>query len=208
MKWYHKAIYSFANSVLPAAVKRQMMGFGRMTSPRSSNGWDIFNWLPKKYQSAHNIDLTKLQNHTAEELLAILVSVHPDISHALYNFLRMGDTPLTFTAKKQNGSDDKNGQRSLDAIKNLLDSPLPSSGYQLGRSLDKLDTIQRIIIMVRGACAGEVVLNEHCNDVVDIMLLTLRRFGSGEKRVRINLFLGNTSKIHVLLLVRNVLLNG
>ncbi|MDT9719643.1 hypothetical protein QVE09_12055 [Paenibacillus sp. ClWae2A] len=107
MKWYHKAIYSFANSVLPAAVKRQMMGFGRMTSPRSSNGWDIFNWLPKKYQSADNIDLTKL--------LEILVSVHPDISHALYNFLRMGNTPLTFTAKKQNGSDDKNGQRTLQS---------------------------------------------------------------------------------------------
>lgn len=114
MKWYHKALYSFANSVLPTAVKRQMMGFGRMTSPRSSNGWHIFNWLPKKYQSAHNIDLTKLQNHTAED--------------ALYNFLRMGDTPLTFTVKKQSGSNDKNGQRSLDAMMNLLNSPLPSLG--------------------------------------------------------------------------------
>ncbi|MEK4056441.1 hypothetical protein MHB84_23005 [Paenibacillus sp. FSL F4-0087] len=65
---------------------------------------------PEKVPESHNIDLTKLQNHTAEELLEILVSVHPDISHALYNFLRMGDTPLTFTAKKQSGSDVKNGQ--------------------------------------------------------------------------------------------------
>ncbi|KAA8782521.1 hypothetical protein EC604_01490 [Paenibacillus amylolyticus] len=169
MRWYHKAIYSFANSVLPAAVKRQMMGIGRMTSPRSSNGWDIFNWLPKKYQSTHNIDLTKLQNHTAEELLEILISVHPDISHALYNFLRMGDTALSFTAKKQSGSDDKSGQKALDSIKNMLDSPLPSPGYLHGRSLDKLDTIQRMMIMVRGACAGEVVLNDRCNDVIDII---------------------------------------
>ncbi|MEC0108159.1 hypothetical protein P4H27_14465 [Paenibacillus taichungensis] len=75
---------------------------------------------------------------------------------------------LTFTAKKQSGSDDKNGQRSLDAIKNLLDTPLPSPGYQHGRSLDKLDTIQRIMIMVRGACAGEVVLNERFNNIVPV----------------------------------------
>lgn len=122
MKWYHKAIYSFANSVLPAAVKRQMMGIGRMTSPRSSNGWDIFNWLPKKYQSAHNIDLTKFQNHTAEELLKILIYVHQDISHALYNFLRMGDASLSFAAKKQSGSDDKSGQKALDSIKDMLAS--------------------------------------------------------------------------------------
>ncbi|XOJ00889.1 hypothetical protein ACMX2M_03910 [Paenibacillus polymyxa] len=169
MKWYNKAIFSFANWVLPAAVKRQMMGFGRMTSPRSSNGWELFNWLPKKYQSADNIDLTKLQNHTAEELLEILVSVHPDISHGLYNFLLMGDTLLTFTAKKQSGSDDKNGQGPLDAIKNLLNYPLTSPVYQHRRSLDKLDTFQRMMIMVRGACAGEVVLNEYCNDVIDIV---------------------------------------
>lgn len=109
LKWYHKALYSLANAILPAAVKRQMMGIGRATTPRASNRWDIFNWLPKKYQSAQNIDLTKL--HTAEELLEILISVHPDISHALYNFLRMGDTPLSFTATKQSGSDDKGGHK-------------------------------------------------------------------------------------------------
>lgn len=100
LKWYHKLIYSAANAILPASVKRQMMGVGRSTVTSNSNNWGIFNWLPKKYQSAHNIDLTKLQSYTAEELLELLISVHPDISHALYTYLRMGDTELTFTAKK------------------------------------------------------------------------------------------------------------
>lgn len=59
--------------------------------------------------------------------------------------------------------------KALDDIKNMLDTPLPSPGYQHGRSLDKLDTIQRMMIMVRGACAGEVVLNDRCNDVIDIV---------------------------------------
>ncbi|WP_246862828.1 hypothetical protein [Paenibacillus cellulosilyticus] len=54
-------------------------------------------------------------------------------------------------------------------MKSMLNSPLPSPGYQHGRSLDKLDTIQRMMVMVRGACAGEVVLNEACNDVIDIV---------------------------------------
>ncbi|OKP95396.1 hypothetical protein [Paenibacillus sp. P46E] len=169
MKWYHKLIYSAANAILPASVKRQMMGVGRSTVASNNNAWGIFNWLPKKYQSAHNIDLTKLQNYTAEELLELLISVHPDISHALYTYLRMGDTELTFTAKKKTGSDDKSGQQALDAIKEMLETPLLSPGYQHGRSLDKLDTIQRMMIMVRGACAGEVVLNERCNDVIDIV---------------------------------------
>ncbi|NMI06516.1 hypothetical protein HF638_21255 [Paenibacillus sp. SZ31] len=137
MKWYHKAIFSFANSVLPAAVKRQMMGFGMVTSPRSSNGWDIFNWLPKKYQSAHNIDLTKLQNHTAEELLEILVSVHPDISHALYNFLRMGDTPLTFQQRSRVGVMVRVGKGHLMQSK-LTGFSTSLSCYQHGRSLISL----------------------------------------------------------------------
>lgn len=169
MKWYHRLIYSAANAVLPNSVKRQMMGVGRSTVPTNNNALGIFNWLPKKYQRAHNIDLTKLQSYTAEELLELLISVHPDISHALYTYLRMGDTPLTFTAKKKTGSDDKSGQRALDEIKEMLESPLPSPGYQHGRSLGKLDTVQRMMIMVRGACAGEVVLNERCNDVIDIV---------------------------------------
>jgi hypothetical protein len=156
-------------NVLPAAVKRQMMGIGRATVPKNANPWSIFNWLPKKYQQAHNIDLTKLQSYTAEELLELLISVHPDVSYALYTYLRMGDTGITFTAKKSSGSEDKGGQRVLDELKRMLNTPLPSPGYQHGRSLDKLDTVQRMMIMVRGACAGEVVLNERCNNVVDIV---------------------------------------
>lgn len=146
-----------------------MYGARRMTVPKNADSRNIFNWLPKKYQQAHNIDLTKFQNYTAEELLELLISVHPDVSHALYTFLRMGDTGVTFTAKKANGNEDESGQRVLDEIKEMLNKPLSSPGYQHGHSLDKLDTIQRLMVMVRGACAGEVVLNERCNEVVDIV---------------------------------------
>lgn len=169
MKWYHKALYRTLNAILPEAIKRQMAGIGRITQPKNSNPFNWFNWLPKKYQQAHNIDLTKLQSYTAEELLELLSSVHPDVSHALYTYLRMGDTGMTFTAKKRTGSDDKTGQRTLDDLKEMLNTPLPSPGYQHGRALDKLDTTQRLMVMVRGACAGEVVLNEQVNDVVDIV---------------------------------------
>lgn len=151
-----------------------MTGTGRLTVPKNANPWNIFNWLPKKYQTAHNIDLTKLQNYTAEELLELLVSVHPDVSHALHTYLRMGETPLSFTA------DNDSAQATLDALVDMFGKPLPSPGYQHGRSLDKLDGIQRLMVMVRGACAGEVVLNDAVNDVVDIvpvdpMLIWFRR---------------------------------
>lgn len=170
MKWYERAAYALANAVLPASVKRQMMGAGRMTSARNASpSWGMFDWLPRKYQRAHEIDMTKLQNYTADELLELLISTHPDVSFALYNYLRMGDTPLTLTAKKADGDADKRGQKLLDELKAMLNTPLPSPGYQHGRSLDKLDTIQRMMIMVRGACAGEVVLNDRCTDVVDIV---------------------------------------
>jgi hypothetical protein len=169
LKWYHKALYRTLMSVLPASVKAQMMGIGRATVPKNANPWNFFNWLPKKYQQAHNIDLTKLQNYTAEELLELLISVHPDVSHALYTYLRMGDTSMTISAKKRTGTEDKSGQRTLDELRETLNTPLPSPGYQHGRALDKLDTIQRLMVMVRGACAGEVVLNAQVNDVVDIV---------------------------------------
>lgn len=170
LRWYERAAYALANAVLPAAVKRQMVGSGRMTTARNSSPvWGMFDWLPRKYQQAHNIDMSKLKSYTADELLELLISTHPDVSFALYNYLRMGDTPLTLTAKKPNGDADKRGQKLLDELKEMLNTPLPSPGYQHGRSLDKLDTIQRMMIMVRGACAGEVVLNERCTDVVDIV---------------------------------------
>lgn len=161
-------------AVLPANVKAQMMGVGRLTVPKNANPWNIFNWLPKKYQTAHNIDLTKLQNYTAEELLELLVSVHPDVSHALHTYLRMGETKLSFTA------DNDGAQAVLDVLVDMFSKPLPSPGYQHGRSLDKLDGVQRLMVMVRGACAGEVVLNDQVNDVVDIvpvdpMLIWFRR---------------------------------
>ncbi|WP_418027927.1 hypothetical protein [Paenibacillus sp. JJ1722] len=117
MKWHHKAVYSLANAVLPTAVKRQMIGVGRATVPSNANPKGIFNCLSKKHQQAHNIDLTKLQSFTTEELLELFISVHPDVSYALHTYLRMGDTNLTFTAKKPNGNADKSEQRVLDELK-------------------------------------------------------------------------------------------
>ncbi|WAH35039.1 hypothetical protein [Alicyclobacillus dauci] len=174
MKWYEKVLYRIGTAIIPANIKRMMMGSGRMTVPKNANPWNIFNWLPKKYQTAHNIDLTKLQNYTAEELLELLVSVHPDVSHALHTYLRMGETEMTFTA------DNEGAQTTIDALVDMMNTPLPSPGYQVGRELAKLDGVQRMMVMVRGACAGEVVLNEQCNDVVDIvpvdpMLIWFRR---------------------------------
>ncbi|TKH42077.1 hypothetical protein C1I60_22535 [Paenibacillus terrae] len=67
MKWYHKAIYSLVNSILPAAIKRQMMGVGRTTVLKNSNPWGIFNWLPKKYQQAHNFEGTPSSNVVVKE---------------------------------------------------------------------------------------------------------------------------------------------
>jgi hypothetical protein len=78
LKWYQRQLYRLAMSVLPESVKQQMLGTGRITVAKNANPWNFFNWLPKKYQQVHNIDLTKLQSYTAEELLELLISVHPD----------------------------------------------------------------------------------------------------------------------------------
>ncbi|MBB6023140.1 hypothetical protein HNR77_004240 [Paenibacillus sp. JGP012] len=67
MKWYHKAIFSFANSVFPTAVKRQMMSSGRMTSPRSLNGClqsriNKFRSLVKHVHIPEKKELITIQN--------------------------------------------------------------------------------------------------------------------------------------------------
>jgi hypothetical protein len=134
-----------------------------MTVPSNANPWNMFNWLRKKYQTAHTLDLTKLQSYSADELLELLIDVHPDVSHAVHTYLRMGDTEMSMEA------DNEGAQATIDALVDMLNTPLASPGYQHGRSLDKLDGMQRLMVMVRGACAGEVVLNPACNDVVDIV---------------------------------------
>ncbi len=45
--------------------------------------------------------------------------------------------------------------------------------------------------MVRGACAGEVVLNERCNDVVDIVPVDPATIWFRREKKRIDLYLGN-----------------
>ena len=172
MAWYHRAVMWIANSaarLLPPELRAQMAGIGRLSVPINANPLNWFNWLPRKHQRAHNIDLTKLQHHTADELLEMLVSIHPDVSFALSTYLRMGDTPMNIHAVRKTGKPDPGGQRVVDELKAILNTPLSSPGYQHGRSLDKLDGIQRMMVMVRGACCGEVVLNESLTEVVDIV---------------------------------------
>ncbi len=65
--------------------------------------------------------------------------------------------------------------------------------------MDKLDTIQRMMIIVRGACAGEVVLNERCNDVIDNIPVDLSDdFDFGGRKGQTGWVLDNMYRIHFL----------
>lgn len=159
---------------LAAVVGRAMRDLLR--SGRLSGGGIGWNWNPmafigRRNQRAHQVDFSDLKTYSAAELLEILISTHPDISDAVWQFLRMADTAYTYTVKRSSGKPDTAGQRALEEAVVALESPGLSAGFQDGGGLGSKHLQALLTVLVRAAVCLEVEPTPNLRGIQDIHVL-------------------------------------
>lgn len=116
--------------------------------------------LPRKAQRELALDDRALANSTIEQLMDILIDAHPDVSYALWNFLRIGNTEYTVKVYKVgNGKEDKAGKKVVDEFIQRLEAPNILQ-FESSRGVRKVLNQLFISTITRGACAMELVLTQ------------------------------------------------
>lgn len=141
-------------------------GGTRTSRPRfMQGGGGVFGSLPKRTQRELRLDDRQFVNASVEDLIDVLADAHPDVSHALWNFLRLivGD----YTIKVYRVGSDKpftSGEKDITELLQRLEMPNPER-FEMSRSFNKvLNQLAQSIIM-RGAGALELVLTPGMDDV-------------------------------------------
>lgn len=106
-----------------------------------------------------NFDDTCLRRYSPKRLLQLLRYNHPDMGQAIWNFQIMGNNDFTITVTKLDGSEHVSGQKVIDDFVRSLDYVM-SQKYEKNRSINKLVDTMIEHILVRGATAMEMVLDE------------------------------------------------
>jgi len=151
------------NAPRQAATARQT------TDTSGFNWWGIGStFLPRRYGDIHRIDLSKQSQLSAPELLDILADTHPDISYAVWQFLRVANSGWTVTAKNLAGEPDARGQKLVDELIIRMGATPNSGRFEESKSLDNLLNQLHLSIIKDGACAGEAVLFDNLWDVAEI----------------------------------------
>lgn len=156
-------------------------GGARTTLPRFSLGGGGVGdgALPKKAQRDLGLDERTLATATLEDLMDIMMDAHPDISFALWNFLRLGNGDYEIDVRKlgNNKPFDKAKEEIEEFIQRLS---LPNvMTFETSRSFKKVLNQLFISVITRGAASMEMVLTPDLKDVaflapVDPATITFR----------------------------------
>lgn len=149
----------------------QVSDFGgtRSTIPKFvQGGGGVFGALPRRTQADLNLDERRMNRMTVEDLMDILIDAHPDVSYALWNFLRLGNGEYTLKALRV-GSDAEltRGTKVLNEFIKKLDYPNVER-FEHSRSFSKVLNELLLSTVVRGAAACELVLSSGIDDVAFI----------------------------------------
>ncbi len=146
-------------SRLEASPDRSLLSKGRQSV--SSYADTLFNiFRARRYQDHHRYDLTQYANKTSSQLLDILIDSNPDVSQALFSFLRMCNSGHTFQVVDQDGKAFKEGQKVMDSWVKELELEQTNKGFKEDRSLNSLINKTHLSFFTKGAASGEVVLTE------------------------------------------------
>lgn len=145
---------------LRAVSDRSLLGKGRQSiSSYSDTLFGIFR--SRRFQDHHRYDLTRYSSSTAPQLLDILIDSNPDVSQALYSFLRMCNSGFVFEVLKPDGQPFKEGQAAMDKWVKELQLQQTNRGFKEDRSLNSLVNKIHLSFFVKGAAAGEVALTNN-----------------------------------------------
>lgn len=142
-----------------AAPDRSLLGKGRQSiNSYSDTLYGIFR--SRRFQDHHRYDLTQYSNKTSSQLLDILIDSNPDVSQALYSFLRMCNSGFVFEVLTPDGKPFKEGQAAMDKWVKELQLQQTNKGFKEDRSLNSLVNKVHLSFFVKGAAAGEVTLTD------------------------------------------------
>lgn len=144
-------------------------GGTRTTLPKFvQGGGGVFGALPKKTQRELGLDDFTLSTMSVEDLIDTLIDAHPDVSFAVWNFMRIGDSGYTIRVEDlENGEIYEEGQLEIQNLIKRLSQPNIEQ-FELSRDFDKIVDQLMLSTITRGACALELVLTPNYDDVAFI----------------------------------------
>lgn len=135
-------------------------GGSRNTVPKFYGGQapGTFISLPKKVQRQLSLDDKRFKSMNVDELVDALIDSHPDVSFALWNFLRIGNSGYKITVNKLGSATRyKSAEQDLYSLIQRLEMP-STERFEKSRSVKKLINQLFISVVARGAASLEVVL--------------------------------------------------
>ncbi|MEK5060945.1 MULTISPECIES: hypothetical protein [unclassified Paenibacillus] len=141
-------------------------GGTRTTIPKfATGGGGAGGSLSRVAQRDLRLDDRSLSSSSIEDLLDILIDAHPDVSFALWNFLRLGRGKFTTNVYKV-GSDktDKAGEKLIRELFQRLEAPNIMQ-FEPSHSIHKVLNSLLLSVVTRGAGALELVLTQDLKNV-------------------------------------------
>ncbi len=125
-----------------------------------------FNSVPRKARRELSLDERLLNRLSVDELIDTLADCHPDVSFAIWNFLRIGNNGYVISVHKP-GTIERSAKAEKELGRFLQGLKAPSTkGYQKSRNLDKVIIQLMQSVLTRGAASLEVVLDKSLENVV------------------------------------------
>lgn len=147
-------------------------GGARVTKPSftKDGGGGAFQALPKKAQRELSLDERSFLNQSLSDLIDTFIDAHPDLSFAVWNFVRMSNSGYTITVEKLNGNPYPQGEKQIKEL--ILRMKTPNvDRFEKNKSFNKVINQLLLSVVTRGACSGELVLSSGKNDVLFIAVV-------------------------------------
>jgi hypothetical protein len=137
----------------------------RITVPTQANAGGMTSLLPRIARTQLGLDTANLASYDVFQLIDILADAHPDLSFALWNFIRVCNSGYTISVHKLGSDKDfTQGQKIIQNFLDVLNVPC-FDRFEKSRGLDKLLNYLIISLMTRGAGAFEMVMTPDKTDV-------------------------------------------
>ncbi|WP_426455310.1 hypothetical protein ACP26L_36430 (plasmid) [Paenibacillus sp. S-38] len=145
-------------------------GGSRTTIPKfAQGGGGVGGALPKKAQSDLLLDERSLASASIEDLIDILSDAHPDVSYAIWNFMRLGNTKYNISVRKPggDGKPDENMKKVITDFFDMMEMPDPTR-FSVNRGIDKMLGQLLYAVITRGAASLELVMGQGNTEVAFI----------------------------------------
>lgn len=130
-------------------------GGSRTTIPSIDSGA-----VPRKARTELGLDERTMASSNIEDLMDTFMDAHPDVSFAIWNFLRIGVSDFNIKVYKIGSGKkerDEAAEESIEIFRQRLELPNVER-FESSRSMNKLVNQLMLSVITRGACSGELVL--------------------------------------------------